>query len=304
VADLHLIWFYMDDTAPTADKVDVRAWADELGLPDGQLSRANTTSAFIASCEVSTTYVDADGHVRTVAGRQVARREEFITVSVLRDDGKTLAQVKYFNARKGRTGIVANTHVVKTIVRSGLDAIEAAAAREWLAANEEQFRIEQGQVPWYIVRRLVRVAIEEAAVPVLRRKATFFAYEDDLDQVRAAGTFLRRTVATSEFIDLPIEDGADVSLFAASADAHLCGQVRHLLSLVEGFAAGNSPIRNPPAVKVAGWSPQYEALVSAHARHERRLRTRLTQTGLALPSLHQALTRLVPSIRLPTVTTR
>lgn len=292
----------MDDAAPTADRVDVRAWANELGLPDGPLSRANTTTAFLKACETVTTYVDEAGHEHEITAHEVARKDEFITFRVRRnDDDTTMAQVKFFSARKGRKGIVANTHVVKSIVRQGLDATEAAAARAWISACETQFRIEQGQVPWYIVRRLVRVAIEQAAVPILRRRAMFFAYDDDLDETRKAAQFLHRTVAASEFTVMPVEDGADLSVLAVSADAFLNARAAHLLAHVRAFRSEGSKNRARPAIKVETWAPQYEELVHQHARHQRRLRSPLPQTGSSLSSTYELMSRLAPSRRLPSV---
>lgn len=292
----------MDDTAPTADRVDVRAWANELGLPDGPLSRANTTLAFEKACAIETSYVNADNEAYRIGAREVARKDEFVTFEVTRDDGRVMAQVKFFSARKGRAGIVANTHVVKSIVRSGMNETDTEAARRWLTACDEQFRVEQGQVPWYIVRRLVRLAIEQAAVPVLRRRAMFFAYEDDLDTVFKAAVFLRRTVAQSEFIVMPVEDGAHLGLLAESADAFLDERAVRLANMVSAYLGATSRNRSRPAVKLELWTPIYEQLAREHARHERRLRSPLPQTGSTLSSTLQAMQRLSPSGRLPSVT--
>ncbi len=272
MADVHLIWFTVDDSAVTASRADVRAWADELGLPQGPLSRGSMVSAFLKACSARVTYQDEAGQDRIVSAHEVARKDEFITFNVVRDDGMVLAQLKFFNARHNRAGIVTGTHVVKTIVRRGLAPLEEKATRQWLAESDEKYTQEQGYVPWPIIRRLARLAILAGAVPVTRRDTTFFGYDDDLRKVRNARTFMLRAMPSAQFVILPIEDGADLSVFAGSADDHLFVQANELLTLVGDYV--ENPGRHHKLNTVlAKWVPTFTEINQQMARHERRLST-------------------------------
>jgi hypothetical protein len=303
VADVHLIWFTMDDTAVTAPRADVRDWAAELGVPTGPLTRGSTKAAFLKACAAARVkYSDESGREYLVTAREVARKDEFITFEVVRDDGMKLAQLKYFSARRGRQGIVAGTHVIKSIVRPSLDPRDAEAARAWLVESDALFKVEQGYVPWYITRRLVRAALELHAVPVSKRAATFFAYDDDMEPVHRAGEFLRRSVQDSQFYTLAIEDGSDLGVFATSADVFLLEQVTHLLGLMTTWMGNEATNRMTLAKAMPAWRQAHEEVTRVQARHERRLSLRLPQTSSALLEASQLMTRLMSSAHLPSVT--
>lgn len=302
VADIHLIMFTVDDSAVTASAADVRAWADALGVPGGPLTRISLAGAFEKACLTARVkYSDADGQEFLVTGREVARKDEFVTFEVARDDGRKLAQLKFFCARRGRKGIVAGTHLLKQMVRHHLDPADADAARAWLTEAEALFRVEQGYVPWYTIRRLARAAILLGAVPLARRNSTFFAYEDDLDQVRGAGAFLLRAVENAEFHILPLEDGADLSLLATSADRYLVEQAAWLLQRIRNWTGSTSPNRPILSKALETWTPEYEELVRQLTRHERRLSLRLPQTSSTLLDTNQLISSLVSSAHLPSV---
>ncbi len=301
--DIHLVWYAVSDTTTTAPRADVRRWADELGLPEGALSKGSKVGAFVKACQDTViTYTDAEDVRRQLVAVELVRKGEFITWEVRRDDGMKLAQLKLFSARRTREGIVPGTHVLKSQIRKiGVTERDREATEAWLAQAQEAFRTEQGYAPWHIIRRLMRDALTEKGVPMYRRKTVFYTYDEDVERSRRAGEFLMRAVQDADFAIVPVGAGADPLLFARSADEYLCDQAQDLIRLIEGWKGQEFVQKRQLSSQFPLWAKTYTRLVGEAERHSTRLRLGLARTCSTLLDANRLMLELNPSANLPSV---
>jgi hypothetical protein len=311
--NVSLLWYHLDDSTITATRGEVRRWAGELGMPGGILRRSSTAGAFITACTNSRheyrTDEGEDAGEHVISGRVSTgkRSSEHVTVSIYLDEQIKVGEIKWFAPRRTEAGLVEGSHRTRSIIRPSAPPAHRQAASAWIQATTVIFEEAGALVPWPIIRRVMRVALEERAVPVLNRRALFFFYDEDLDRkdgIAPVGEFLRRVAPGPEWTTMRLDAGNDGTVLAASADAHLLALVHTLIESMESWVINTNQGRRSRKTALAQWGERYEQLYEQAARHESRLAAELTQTREALLLTKDMMSALDPTAGLPSVTSR
>ncbi len=295
VADISLVWFSINDEDITATREYLRALAVQFGFPSEVLARDSKVSAFVKACKTKTTYVDAAGQQRQVSARESKRSSEFITFQLVHDGGLKLAEYKFFQSRRTRTGLVKGSHVVRSVLRRNLSEQDASAAQEWLKAAGRTYAQLQEEAPYAAIRRQARLAILSVGVPILGRESMYFLYDDDIDVAHHLREYLAAASSRRDFTIVTVDDDSDREVFAASADAALVARLEYVIGRLKLCSRpGAQPMTKTRRAK---WSEAIEEVRVQHARHQRRLSLPLVQTALTLPLADQLMKDL--SVRPP-----
>lgn len=279
MSDLWLSWYTIEGDKVTITRQEVRQLSEALGLPLAIMTRGTKISAFRKACTTTHSYVDDQGRSWTLRGVQAKSSGEFITNQVQREDGFKVAEFKFFQSRRTRSGVVKGTHLVRTMLRAKLEPADRAAAEVWLEQARAVFDSIQEDAPHRAVRLQARAAMMMAGTPVLNRESMYFFYDDEIDSAHRARQFLHESAPGSEFVLVSIEDHSDYTVFAVSADAHLCALLNKTIVKVQERVDNG---QHPSDGIWRNWYTAIEDVRRLHSRHERRL-------GLQLPGTRSTL---------------
>jgi hypothetical protein len=296
--DVWLVWYTIDEDAPVVARNDVVDACARFGMPTGPLSRRNRVQSFRAVAEGTVLgYRDGSGQEWTItarAGKEV--KESHVGYEAVRDDGHRMAQVKLFLPRRVESGVIPNSHRVKWLVRSNMDAADTAAAQEWCHSVEEAFALTQGEIDSRVIRRIVKASLERTCVPVYRRWTTLFAYADALPTVESTRAFVDAVVANSEVVTLPLADSALPGL-VASADVASSSEMEHLVDTIESWVS-RPAARNHFKIALLDWQREAAGAARRMRRHEQRLGSELSGARRLLAMAEEMTTALESSAHL------
>jgi hypothetical protein len=274
------VWFIIStDGGAISSREEVRELADQFEFPAEALTRDSKIHAFVRACKVQTTY-EANGRVQVIRGKEAKRTTEFITVHVMNEDGLKLAEYKFFQSRRNRTGLVRGSHVVRSMLRANLTDEQREAARAWLAAAAQLYEQYSGEAPLSAVRRLTRLAMLDKAVPIIERESMYFVYGDEIEVAYRVRAFLAATLSTPPTVTiLGVDDYSDYQVFADSSDHFLAAQLDVIIERIQRALARGVMVALD---RRAAWNEAIERTRNQTERHERRLRLRLPRTRSTL----------------------
>jgi hypothetical protein len=290
VADLSLVWFSINDDAVTVTRDEVRAMMDEYEFPVEVLTRDSKVAAFVKACRFTSTYVDSAGQQHELKARQSKRTSEFLTYQLMSDTGMKLAEYKFFQSRRNRSGLVPGSSVARYVIRQNVDAADRAGAQAWLDAAEARYTQLQQEPPWAAIRKQARVAMLTATVPVIGRETMYFVYDDDIETVYRVRQFLAACSKDPDFTIITVDDFSDYTVFAASADVHLVAQLDLVMVRIRRALESGSNLVS--VRRTDSWKDVIESVRAQLARHERRLSLRLPQTRSSLLDADQLMSKL------------
>lgn len=297
VSELHLIWFTLEATALLRTRAQVNALARDLGM-DVRSERSSARTLFEQICaRVLITYDSDNGQDQhTIRAVLTEHKPDFSTVDLLREDQLRVGQVKYFVSRRTSEGIVHGSSILKPMVRRHLRHAEQVATQAWIDEATHQIQNDEALMSPVMFRRLVLEELAQTATPIRRRGTMFFAYADQLTSTRAVTALIHGTVPDPDAVIVPVDAGADYTMFAESADEHLDRRSGALLGQVT--VAGT---RRTTITKLLN---EYSDIVQWHNTHVTRLGLPLPRTFAALHRTKQVMLEQTPTIRLPPVTRR
>lgn len=306
MADVALAWYSMSDDAVTANRAQVRRWAEELGLPTSRLTKANNVLLFRqAAREVRIPFRndDLDWELFAEATR-ATDNYELHTLFARPPQGKLrrLGEVKLFMTRRTAAGMVAGSERLKSLTAASASASESVAVQEWLATFGHRFEELQGLAPQTTIRAIVRDHLLGHAIPLGPHKVgMYYVYVEHLPRVARLREFLERCAHNSSFITLPIEAGPEQHrVFADAADDHMESQVDRWES------AMMMSYDRQPAGRLADpkmWWDRLSSLQDLIAGHEQRLGWALVKARSRVEAGRSTLHRIVPSADLQRVIT-
>lgn len=290
-----LTWFSLSDRRLTANRWLMQQWCDQLGLPGGGLDRENVLWSYRHACATTTQYTDDEGKTRMMFAREGKTKGKVITYDVLRDDNTKLAAWQYFGPRRTERGKVAGSTRILPTYRATLSGRERAAAEQWVLAASQALEKELGEAPWNTVRRLLRAGFTLGGVPVLRRNTMFFCYADERAASDATGELIRRIDTGGDYQAMPLDERADLSIFAASADAWMHEQAAELIAAMEAWVENPDGQRKDRKTALSVWRKEITTLRQRTELHERRLSHDLPQTHETLHIATEMMAALHPT---------
>lgn len=291
MSDISLLWYRISNDHVTASRAQVRELIADLDMHGHVLARDSKLVAFRAACAIRLPYTDAEGRDWTVHAVETKRSTEFVTASVTREDGYRLAEFKFFQSRRTRAGVVKGTHLLRTTVRRPLPAQDKAATLAWIEAATAVYEQTQGEAPWTAIRRQARLSVLTAAIPVIGRDSMFFLYDDEIEVAHQTRAFIDATCTGYEFVLLAVDDSADYSVFAASADHQLAVEELEpwAIRVRAELELGMRPLSANRHAKLAAKVADVRRLME---RHERRLSLQLPRTRSSLAETEEMISRL------------
>lgn len=226
MADVALAWYSMADDAVTANRGQVRRWAEELGLPTTRLSRTGTGMFFRRAAEIRIPFQNEGLEWELFAEKTRSTGDyELFTVFGQGEGAKKrrLGEVKLFLARRTAAGMVTGSERLKMLVASTASATEREAVEGWQAMFLHRYEELQGSTPNSTVRAMVRDTIVQWAIPVGPHKAgMYYVYAEDLDRLARLREFIEQAAEGASVSVLPIEAGVvQYQMFADAADEHM-----------------------------------------------------------------------------------
>jgi hypothetical protein len=279
----------IEDKGEVSTRQTVRELAERFEIPDGTLRRDSKVSAFMRACRVTTTYVE-DGRTLTLRNKEANRTSEFITMHIVNDDGFKLAEYKFFQSRRTRVGVVKGSHVVRSVLRQGLQPHQREAAQAWVAAAEEVYARYAVEAPLRAVRRLARVAMLNHGVPIVDRESMYFVYGDEIEVAFQVREFLGLALTEPPPVTIvSVDDFSDYQVFADSADHYLTGQLEAINTRIRKGLDSPHPV---DMKRRTNWDTQLAEIRRQQARHERRLSLGLPRTSSTLLVADQLVSQL------------
>ncbi len=303
--DLCVVWYSTSEEKTLGNRREVVAWANELGLPVGTLTRGPNSRTFVNACKTTEETWDDDFGRRwsifAVQPKKLRAGESVLKMELHRvgvHDEETgeaplkLAELRLHKNRRTSAGAVNGSQRITHTVRRALNPPDRLAAERWLAKFHQTYEEAQTEAPISALRRIARLTLLSLdAIPVRKKSGLYFVYSDRTAPLRRLEEFLARCQDEVDVIVLPVVADARTRLLAAeAADEMLSLDAGTLLDAIRAWA-GKAAYRADP---IPGYVLEWEGLMTRLFLHTERLGPGLSQSSYLLGEIAEALETLRP----------